>query len=85
MEPIEKNLSIRGINVTYYEWGDRAGDDVLFIHATGFHARCWDATIRELGEPITVWLWICEAMVVRIMWSYEWSTFGADCCFTRQG
>ena len=79
MQPIEKQLSIRGINVTYYEWGDRAGDDVLFVHATGFHARCWDATIRELGSAFH-----CLALDMRghgrsdNVGPYEWSTFGAD-------
>ena len=79
MQPIEKQLSIRGINVTYYEWGDRAGDDVLFVHATGFHARCWDATIRELGSAFH-----CLALDLRghgrsdNVGPYEWSTFGAD-------
>ena len=79
MQPIEKQLSIRGINFTYYEWGDRAGDDVLFVHATGFHARCWDATIRELGSAFH-----CLALDMRghgrsdNVGPYEWSTFGAD-------
>ena len=79
VQPIERQLSIRGINITYYEWGERGGTDVLLAHATGFHARCWDATIRELGSSFH-----CVALDMRghgrsdNVGPYEWGTFGAD-------
>ena len=34
--------------VSYWEWGDPAGQPILLIHATGFHARVWDQTIARL-------------------------------------
>ena len=39
----------RAGDFAYWEWGDPAGVPVLLAHATGFHARCWDAVCRSLG------------------------------------
>jgi len=36
--------------ISYWEWGDPAGQPILLIHATGFHARVWDQTIRHLPQ-----------------------------------
>ena len=47
-EPIERRVKLDGVNLTYFEWGKRENCTVLFIHATGFHARCWDRVIRLL-------------------------------------
>ncbi|SPE39680.1 Alpha/beta hydrolase fold [Candidatus Sulfopaludibacter sp. SbA3] len=46
-EPVLKILPIRGNDIAIWEW---PGEDppLLFAHATGFHARCWDAVIRRL-------------------------------------
>ncbi len=54
-EPIEHQLQTNGINLTYFEWGDPTGETVLLIHATGFHARCWDQVVAELGEGYHVY------------------------------
>ncbi len=32
----------------YFEWGNPAGPVILLLHATGFHARCWDQVVAEL-------------------------------------
>jgi pimeloyl-ACP methyl ester carboxylesterase len=46
--PVEKAFAAPGARIAYFEWG-RAGDPaVLLIHATGFHARCWDEVVRAL-------------------------------------
>jgi len=38
---------VNGVELAVYEWaGD--GPALLFAHATGFHARCWDQVIRLL-------------------------------------
>jgi pimeloyl-ACP methyl ester carboxylesterase len=42
-----------GIEQAYFEWRpDLRGQDatILLVHATGFHARVWDQTIRHLGD-----------------------------------
>jgi pimeloyl-ACP methyl ester carboxylesterase len=52
MTPIEHRVSLDDTFVTYYEWGTtQAGrPSVIFFHATGFHARCWDEVIRQVGD-----------------------------------
>ena len=42
-------VAVRGIELAYFEWGPRVGPTVLMLHATGFHARCWDGVIRALA------------------------------------
>src|SRR5690242_2734361 len=37
-----------GPQLAYFEWGEPSGQPVLLIHATGFHARCWDRIISAL-------------------------------------
>ena len=52
-EPSECRVRVNGIELAYFEWG-RAhrgrGPTLFFVHATGFHARCWDPVIEGLGE-----------------------------------
>lgn len=37
-----------GARIVYFEWGGRSGETVLLVHATGFHARCWDQVVEHL-------------------------------------
>jgi pimeloyl-ACP methyl ester carboxylesterase len=47
IEPTLRTISIRGVALALWEWpGD--GPPLIFAHATGFHARCWDQVIRRL-------------------------------------
>ena len=53
MQPVEHRLSVNGITVSVFEWypNERGwGDTILFAHATGFHARCWDRVVARLGQ-----------------------------------
>jgi lipase len=45
--PIASRISINGVEIALWEW---PGTDppILFCHATGFHARCWDQVIAHL-------------------------------------
>lgn len=54
-EPIERRVKLDDVNLTYFEWGKRENCTVLFIHATGFHARCWDQVIRLLDVHGHAW------------------------------
>lgn len=52
-EPTEHRIRANGIELAYFEWGgSRRGDGptLLLVHATGFHARCWDPVIARLGD-----------------------------------
>jgi lipase len=51
--PTEHRLSIGGIEIACFEWNaDARGREptLLMAHATGFHARCWDAVIEHLDD-----------------------------------
>ncbi|MCC6846984.1 MAG: alpha/beta hydrolase [Deltaproteobacteria bacterium] len=51
--PIEASVAVNGVSLTYFEWGrGAAGDPLLLVHATGFHARCWDQVVRQLGRRL---------------------------------
>jgi lipase len=47
--PTARRIAARDGDIVYWEWpGDATAPLVLFLHATGFHGRVWDATIRAL-------------------------------------
>jgi lipase len=48
--PILRNLAINGIDLAYFDWPAATQGDaptLIFAHATGFHARVWDAVIAH--------------------------------------
>ncbi|NNC73761.1 MAG: alpha/beta hydrolase, partial [Sphingomonadaceae bacterium] len=47
-EPAEHYFDSHGTRLCYFEWGDPSGQPILLLHATGFHARCWDQVIAHL-------------------------------------
>ena len=76
----QRHIAIRGIDMAYVEWGaENAAATVLLVHATGFHGRCWDATVRALGSDVRV-----LAPDLRghgrssKQGPYDWREFGAD-------
>ena len=75
----EGRVAVRGIELAYFEWGVRVGPTVLMLHATGFHARCWDGVIRKLGASMHV-IAVDQRGHGRSTKAppYDWSEFGAD-------
>lgn len=67
------------IDLTFFEWGKAGDPQVLLVHATGFHARCWDQTVAELGPGFHAY-----ALDMRghgrstKQGPHKWSGFGAD-------
>ncbi|MGC1470322.1 MAG: alpha/beta hydrolase [Sphingorhabdus sp.] len=50
-KPVEHHFAAPGGELCWFEWGSAgAHPTLLLLHATGFHARCWDATIKALPE-----------------------------------
>lgn len=52
-EPSEHRVRANGIELAYFEWGRSfRGQEptLLLVHATGFHARCWDPVVALLGD-----------------------------------
>ena len=52
--PIEHRFAGDTGELCWFEWGDPAGQPVLLLHATGFHARCWDKVIDRLPVGVRV-------------------------------
>ncbi|MDZ7728862.1 MAG: alpha/beta hydrolase [Dehalococcoidia bacterium] len=46
-QPQESRHRVNGVELTIFEWPGE-GRPVLFAHATGFHARCWDQVVANL-------------------------------------
>jgi lipase len=47
--PIEHRYAAPAGEICWFEWGAAgAKPTLLLLHATGFHARCWDATVAAL-------------------------------------
>ncbi|MEJ5222593.1 MAG: alpha/beta hydrolase [Tepidiforma sp.] len=67
-----------GVELQAYEWpGD--GPTVFFAHATGFHARCWDAVIRRLPGIRAIAVDMRgHGLSDRPEPPYRWSHFGRD-------
>ena len=78
MEPTLRTVAANGLELAVWEWpGD--GPPAVFVHATGFHGRCWDEVIRRLPGR--------RALAVELRGHgrsakpeppYRWRDFGAD-------
>jgi len=79
MKVEQRSVTVRGIDMAYAEWGGQHATTVLLAHATGFHGRCWDGVVRELGDGVRV-----LAPDLRghgrttKRGPYDWREFGAD-------
>lgn len=52
MQPLARTIDVNGIELAYFEWPAAPGNDeppLIFAHATGFHARVWDAVIEHFA------------------------------------
>ena len=50
MSPKEQLIRFPDVDLCVFEWGKPGGQQVLLVHATGFHARCWDQVVAKLPE-----------------------------------
>ncbi len=79
--PTEHRVRVNGIELCHFEWGRKERGrlpTLLLAHATGFHARCWDAVIRRLGPRHVISVdqrghGRSEATEIR-----HWKVFGED-------
>lgn len=79
--PKQHTVNIDGTDLCVFQWGgDEPGcQQVLLVHATGFHARCWDQVVALLPEE-----WSVFAVDMRghgrsaNQGPYTWQRFGDD-------
>lgn len=79
-EPSRHEFQGSQVRLTYFRWAGAADAPiVLLVHATGFHARCWDRTVAALPEG-----WTAVAVDMRghgrseRREPYVWAAFGQD-------
>lgn len=55
MTPAEHRFSGPAGDLCWFEWGKPGeGPSLLLLHATGFHARCWDRVVEALPQGLHV-------------------------------
>jgi lipase len=76
--PTQTQVSVNGVDLALFEWSG-AGPALLFVHAAGFHARCWDQVIKHLPDRhcYTVDL-RGHGRSAKPPPPYSWRTFGED-------
>lgn len=77
---VQKFVGVNGVQLCYFEAGEKfkAGGTILLIHATGFHARCWDRTIHLLGYRHVVAIDLRGHGRSEKVGPFSWDVFGAD-------
>ena len=79
MKVEQRSVTVRGIDMAYAEWGGQHATTVLLAHATGFHGRCWDGVVRELGDGVRVLAPDLRGHgLTTKRGPYDWHEFGAD-------
>jgi len=77
-EPIFRMIPAGGTELAVWDWPGE-GPPLLFAHATGFHARCWDAVIRRLPGRRAIAVDLRgHGRSAKPDPPYPWRTFGQD-------
>ncbi len=76
----ENYIELDGIRFCYFETGLQYQDDgtILLVHATGFHARCWDRTIGHLQDRHVVAIDMRGHGRSDNVEPFSWDRFGQD-------
>ena len=80
MECVTHRTNLRDIELCWFEWGTkRDGEEtILLVHATGFHARCWDKTVSHLGDRHVIAVDLRGHGRSEKKEPYNWTSFGED-------
>lgn len=87
-EPVLHHLSANGLSLAYFEWRSqlRGVSPTLFlVHATGFHARVWDAVISHFPDHHVIALELRGHGRSAWVPFTGWQDFGADVSDAVQG
>lgn len=54
-DPVQRSCATTHGDICFFEWGAAgAGKSILLLHATGFHARCWDKVVEAFPQDTHV-------------------------------
>lgn len=76
--PTEAHLAVNDLDLCVWRW---PGDDppLFFVHATGFHGRCWDQVINQLPQRHAYALDLRgHGRSAKPAPPYDWRRFGED-------
>lgn len=80
--PVSKTIDANGTQLNSWRWEAIADADsaktLLFVHATGFHSRCWDQVIQQLPEFNVICVDQRGHGLSAESDPVPWSTFGED-------
>ena len=77
-EPLRHAFAVNGLELAAWEWPGQ-GAPILLVHATGFHARCWNAVVRRLpGRHVFALDMPSHGQSARKPPPYDWTHFGDD-------
>ena len=77
-EPRAFRLATNGADLQLYEWPG-AEPAAFFVHATGFHARCWDQVVANLpGQRCIAVDMRGHGLSAKPPPPYPWANFGED-------
>lgn len=77
---VRRELDLHGARFCYFEAGEQyqSNGTVLLVHATGFHARCWDRTVDQLGARHVISIDMRGHGRSDKTAPYTWDQFGED-------
>ena len=78
-QPQQRTAQVNGIDLCFFEWraAESHAGTTLLVHATGFHARCWDRTALCLPGHVIAVDMRGHGRSSKLP-PYTWDTFGAD-------
>ena len=76
--PLESTVAVNGVQLNVCEWPGHK-TPILLCHATGFHARCWDQIVAQLGGHRVIALDMRgHGRSSKPAPPYNWPSFGQD-------
>lgn len=76
----ENYVEANGHRLCWFEWNATVSRDsiVLLVHATGFHARCWDQVVSYLGDQYVISVDMRGHGRSSKEGPFTWDCFGSD-------
>ena len=80
VEVVENYTEVNGTRLCWFERGQAVDGEssILLVHATGFHARCWDQVVSHLGDRHIIAVDMRGHGRSDKNGPIEWQTFGED-------
>ncbi len=71
---------INGVELCWFEWGSATPGvaSILLVHATGFHARCWDQVVAHLPDRHVISIDMRGHGRSEKQGPFNWQSFGDD-------